>query len=64
MNAVRVMIGIAKTYNKLRMLRQEHFEDFPISASWSHLQSQQYGGYGQQGGGGVMGMIQWPGQQP
>ena len=63
-NAVRVMIGVAKTYNKLRMLRQEHFEDFPISASVSHLQSQQYGGYGQQGGGGVMGMIQWPGQQP
>ena len=61
MNAVKVMIGIAKTYNKLKMLRDEHS---PFSVSWSHLQSQQYGGYGQQGGGGVMGMIQWPGQQP
>jgi hypothetical protein len=59
-NAVRVMIGIAKTYNKLSMLREEHFGRFPISASVSHLQSQQYGGAG---GGGVMNMIQWPGQQ-
>ena len=62
-NAVRVMIGIAKTYNKLSMLRDEHFGRFPISASVSHLQSQQYGGYGGAGGGGVMNMIQWPGQQ-
>jgi hypothetical protein len=65
-NAVRVMIGVAKTYNKLRMLREEHFGRFPISASVSHLQNQQYGVYGQQGGiggGGALNMV-WPGQQP
>ena len=55
MNAVKVMIGIAKTYNKLKMLRDEHS---PFSVSWSHLQRQQLGG-----GGGVMGMVNWPGQQ-
>ena len=35
----------------------------PISASVSHLQSQQYGGVGGAGGGGVMSMVNWPGQQ-
>ena len=59
MNAVKVMIGIAKTYNKLKMLRDEHS---PFSVSWSHLQSQQYGGAAG-GGGGVMSMVNWPGQQ-
>jgi hypothetical protein len=59
MNAVKVMIGIAKTYNKLKMLRDEHS---PFSVSWSHLQRQQLGGGGV-GGGSVMSMVNWPGQQ-
>ena len=55
MNAVRVMIGISKTYNKLKRLRREHFIDFPISTSVGVLS--QSGMYGQQGGGLQM---NWP----
>lgn len=38
-NAVRVMIGVAKTYIKLKDLRQVHFIDFPISEVYN-LQDQ------------------------
>ena len=56
-NAARIMIGSARTYNKLKRLRKEHFIDFPISTSVGVLSQS---GYGQQGGGLQM---NWPGQQ-
>ena len=56
-NAARIMMGSARTYNKLKRLRKEHFIDFPISTSVGVLSQS---GYGQQGGGLQM---NWPGQQ-
>ena len=55
-NAARIMVGSARTYNKLKRLRKEHFIDFPISTSVGVLSQS---GYGQQGGGLQM---NWPGQ--
>jgi len=54
-NAARIMVGSARTYNKLKRLRKEHFIDFPISTSIGVLR--QSGMYGQQGGGLQM---NWP----
>ena len=45
-NAVRIMIGVANTYTKLKTLRQVHFIDFPISEAYNQLFQSQ--GYNQQ----------------
>jgi len=45
------MVGAARSYNKLKRLRKEHFLDFPISTSVNELNIS-----GQ--GGGVQ--FQWP----
>ena len=50
-NAARIMVGAARSYNKLKRLRKEHFLDFPISTSVNELNIS-----GQ--GGGVQ--FQWP----
>ena len=57
-NAARIMVGSARTYNKLKRLRKEHFIDFPISTSVGVLS--QSGMYGQQGGM----TMNWPTGQP
>jgi len=56
-NAVRVMIGVARTYTKLKNLRQVHFIDFPISQTYDLLSQSQVGYGGQQST-----SVRWPGQ--
>jgi len=61
-NAARIMVGSARTYNKLKRLRKEHFIDFPISTTVGVLS--QSGMYGQQGGYGGGMTMNWPTGQP